>query len=77
MQEQTTELLLFFTYEHLDDHLQAVSKPYCDLAHQSAELLPANTQLVACLQHLLEAKDAAVRAALIPRLTEQNPETMP
>jgi hypothetical protein len=64
----------FFNYAHLPAHLQAVSKPFCDLARaivygdNSTSLeapfaaLPRNPERIVALRKLLEAKDAAVRA---------------
>lgn len=54
----------FFAYEHLPPHLQAVSKPFGDLARQMDELLPNNPEKSAMLRHLLEAKDSGVRALI-------------
>jgi len=31
--ESPDPMLQFFAYAHLPPHLQAVSKPFCDLAH--------------------------------------------
>ncbi len=52
----------FFAYGHLPAHLQAVSKPFGDLATQIVETLPRNPERTVALRKLLEAKDAAVRA---------------
>lgn len=57
-------MLQFFAYEHLPQHLQAVSKPFCDLAHQIASTYPANPERTAGLRKLLEAKDCIVRATI-------------
>lgn len=57
-------LLQFFAYEHLPAHLQAVSKPFGDLARELAATLPANPESTTALRKLLEAKDAGVRAVL-------------
>lgn len=57
-------LLQFFAYEHLPAHLQAISKPFGDLARQIVETLPANPERTVVLRKLLEAKDCAVRAQL-------------
>ncbi|NEI70980.1 hypothetical protein GR212_15475 [Rhizobium lusitanum] len=54
----------FFAYEHLPEHLQAVSKPFGDLARQMDTDLPNNPEKSAMLRHLLEAKDSAVRALI-------------
>lgn len=71
-------LLHYFEYDHLPPRLQAVSRPFCELAHQlvdaaAGEIDPVLANEVVSLDHrettvalrkLLEAKDAAVRAAL-------------
>jgi len=44
--------------------LQAVSKPFCELAHASIGNLPRNPERTVMLRKLLEAKDCAVRAFL-------------
>ena len=77
MSDQHIEpIMQFFLYEHLPAKLQAVSKPFCDLARcivaegeapagTSIEFpLPRNAERTVALRKLLEAKDAAVRAAL-------------
>lgn len=53
----------FFSYLHLPDRLQEVSRPFSDLACQIL-MLPRNPERTVALRKLLEAKDAAVRAAL-------------
>jgi len=77
--QQTQEhILQFFGYAHLPPAMQTVSKPFCDLAHaivlgdNCAEAwtvtigspLPRNPERTVALRKLLEAKDAAVRAAI-------------
>lgn len=57
-------MLQFFKYDHLPPHLQAFSKPFCELAYQVCELLPSNPERTAALRKLVEAKDCAVRAFL-------------
>ena len=57
-------LLQFFAWEHLPPHLQAVSKPFGELAHKLAAELPSNPESTTALRKLLEAKDCAVRAVL-------------
>jgi len=54
----------FFAYEHLPPHLQAVSKPFGDLAKTVTETLPSNPERTVAMRKLLEAKDCAVRALL-------------
>jgi hypothetical protein len=76
--ETNEHILQFFAYAHLPPHLQAVSKPFCELAHAIARgdnnpetgwltfgpPLPRNPERTVALRKLLEAKDAAVRALL-------------
>jgi hypothetical protein len=57
-------ILKWFKYEHLPEKLQAVSKPFCELARHMYETLPGGDELDAGLRKLLEAKDCAVRAAM-------------
>lgn len=61
---QIEPLLQFFEYEHLPEHLQAISKPFGLLAEQMIELLPRNSERTTSIRKLLEAKDCAVRAKL-------------
>lgn len=64
MAEQKDRMLQFFVYEHLPPHLQAVSRPFGELAQQIVETLPSNAERTVALRKLLEAKDCAVRALL-------------
>jgi ferritin-like protein len=57
-------LLQFFAYAHLPAHLQIVSQPFHELAHDIEARLPANAEKTTALRKLLEAKDCAVRAVL-------------
>jgi hypothetical protein len=57
-------IIQFFAYEHLPEKLQAVSKPFGQLAGDIVELLPRNPERTVALRKLLEAKDAAVRALI-------------
>ncbi len=57
-------LMQFFKYDHLPEHLQAVSKPFGELAEQINATLPENPEKTVALRKLLEAKDCAVRALL-------------
>jgi hypothetical protein len=57
-------ILQFFTYKHLPEHLQEVSKPFCELTIWISENLKSNSETSTALRKLLEAKDAAVRAKL-------------
>lgn len=58
------EILRYFAYEHLPLRLQAVSKPFSDLADRLAADLPIAAETSVALRKLLESKDAAVRSAL-------------
>lgn len=54
----------FFRFAHLPVPLQAVSKPFAQLAAQIVATLPSNPERTVALRKLLEAKDCAVRAVL-------------
>lgn len=60
----TDRMMQFFAYAHLPPHLQAVSKPFGELAETMVATLPANAERTAGLRKLLEAKDCMVRALL-------------
>jgi len=64
MHPAVVDVLQHFTYEHLPDHLQEVSQPFCELAMLMAKTLPTNPQTTMCLWDLLRSKDCAVRAKL-------------
>lgn len=57
-------IMKFFEYTHLPEHLQKVSRPIGDLAHEMNEALPNSAEKAAGLRKLLEAKDCLVRASL-------------
>lgn len=63
MHPSTEAILGFFAWEHLPPHLQAISRPFGELAHEMAAKLDG-PELTAGLRKLLEAKDCMVRAAL-------------
>lgn len=56
--------LKYFKYAHLNPELQAVSRPFHELAHDLVNKCPPNEQRSLALQKLIEAKDCAVRAML-------------
>lgn len=60
----TDRMMQFFAYSHLPPHLQAVSKPFGELAEKIVAELPGNPERTVALRKLLEAKDCAVRALL-------------
>ena len=57
-------IVKLFAFSHLPPHLQAISKPFSDLADQIVATLPRNPERTVALRKLLESKDAAVRAAI-------------
>lgn len=60
----TDPMLQFFEWSHLPPELQAISKPFGELAVRIVETLPRNPERTVGLRKLLEAKDCAVRAHL-------------
>ncbi|MEZ0066693.1 3-methyladenine DNA glycosylase AlkC [Streptacidiphilus sp. MAP12-20] len=60
----TAAVAKHFAFEHLPEHLRAISQPCHDLAEQLLQRLPDGPELTAGLRKLLEAKDCFVRAAL-------------
>jgi hypothetical protein len=59
-------MLKWFAYSHLPEHLQAHSKPFGELAEHIVNSVSPGPERTVALRKLLEAKDAAVRAALNP-----------
>lgn len=57
-------ILRFFHYQHLPLQLQERSAPFCALALKLVRTTVPSAELSAALRKLLEAKDAAIRAAL-------------
>lgn len=57
-------IMQFFAFDHLSEALQKVSAPFASLANVLVENVPANPERTEALRKLLEAKDAAVRAAV-------------
>lgn len=57
-------IMQFFAYSHLPEHLQKMSRPFGQMAEHIVDTLPRNPERTVALRKLLEAKDAAVRAAL-------------
>lgn len=60
--EAPDHIMQFFTWQHLPPHLQAVSRPFGEMAETIVSTLPRNPERTVALRKLLEAKDAAVRA---------------
>ncbi len=59
-------MLKWFEYKHLPPALQEVSAPFGALASVICEQIAAGPERTVALRKLLEAKDAAVRAKLVP-----------
>lgn len=57
-------LMQLFQYKHLPEHLQAISKPICELAERLDSILPNNPEKTTALRKLREAKDCAVTATI-------------
>lgn len=57
-------IMKYFTFSHLPEKLQVVSKPIGELAQLMDETLPDGAEKSAGLRKLLEAKDCLVRANL-------------
>lgn len=54
----------YFEYHHLPQKLQYVSRHFAVCADVVLSIVPDGPEKTVCLRKLLEAKDAAVRAAL-------------
>ncbi len=63
---EVVEAIAPFDYAHLPPHLQDVSKHFFELAYAIASDGGNCFQTVMALQHLVIAKDAAVRAGVMP-----------
>jgi len=57
-------IMRFFAYQHLPPQLAAVSRPFGEMAEWIVANLNRSAERTIALRKLLEAKDAAVRAAL-------------
>ena len=57
-------MMPYFSYSHLPEKLQSVSRPVGDLAQRMDEELDEGPEKTAGLRKLLEAKDCFVRSAL-------------
>jgi hypothetical protein len=57
-------IMRYFKYDHLKGVLKDTSEKFYFLAYEINELLPNGPEKSVALRKLLEAKDAAVRAAL-------------
>ena len=55
-------MLQWFRCEHLAPEKAAVARHFGELAQVVVNTLPSNPERTVCLRHLLDAKEAAVRA---------------
>lgn len=62
---ETMPVSVFFNYAHLPPHLRAVSEPFAALACHLVATLARSPERSVALRKLLEAKDAAVRQAVL------------
>jgi hypothetical protein len=70
----TDPILQYFSFEHLHrDDLKQVSSKFHALANDLASTLPRNAERTVALRKLLEAKDAAVRAAIHKSVDDPEP----
>ena len=63
-QHSASEILKYFSFQHLPPKLRVVSRPFHDLAVLVDQSLSPCEEKAVALRKLLEAKDAAVRAGL-------------
>jgi len=66
----TEHLLSLFEYEHLPPHLQEISKPMHDLAHQMVDQLKDGPELTVGLRRLWDAKNNLVMQRVIDKREE-------
>ena len=67
-------LLGYFKYEHLPEHLQGVSRPFCEMAKEIAEKY-SGPETTAGLRKLLEAKDCIVRASMNEKIVHKEKDS--
>jgi hypothetical protein len=69
----TRQVLRFFQYEHLKEGPgKIMARLYADVADQVANNLPEDPETTVALRKLLESKDAAVRAALQIKVSDDD-----
>lgn len=64
--QSTAQLLARFRWDHLPPALRVISAPFGQLAAGIVTWCPPSAEQTVALRMLLEAKDAAVRAAMPP-----------
>lgn len=76
MHPSIAHFLPLFRWDHLPEHLRAVSAPFGDLAKAVAETIEG-PEAAACLRKLLEAKDCAVRAVVLGHVVVRESDAFP
>lgn len=72
-----SEHMKHFNYAHLPAHLQAISRPFAELAYDMTTKMQDSEERKMMLRKLLEAKDCAVRAYLdFPKHEDDNSAKM-
>ena len=64
--EQEDRMLKWFEFKHLPEKLAGVSSGFALVADQVVQTIEPGPERTVALRKLLEAKDAAVRAAVHP-----------
>lgn len=64
MAMEPEHIMQFFAFDHLPEKLQEVSRPFHATATWVTQNVARNPERTVALRKLLEAKDAAVRAAI-------------
>ena len=64
IKDLVTDIMQYFVYQHLPPKLQWTSEQFSNVADWVEDGLPDCPEKLVALRKLLEAKDAAVRAAL-------------
>lgn len=62
-------IMQFFSFKHLPPPLQAISRPFFEIADCVHTELPDNPERAECLRKILEAKDCAVRAFIFGKIS--------
>jgi len=63
-EHQYPNIMKYFAYDHLPNHLQDISRSFFFLATKVCMDGKDKNEVEQCLRKLLEAKDCAVRSAL-------------
>ena len=57
------KFLQFFQSDHLPPEYRMIGELFGQMAEESAEKLPQNSESTMCMRKLLEARDCAMRSA--------------